>query len=145
MPSGSLRNAASGVRDTFSLWGGLGTNHLHPWREAILQQPCSQILSLVSFPGPVPSLEGGGDHPSQRFKVYSTRYEVSAFLCSAQSPLRPGQWREPGFSGGQQKAGSFPTLISVPLCVNSPPRCPHSCRVLSIPTPPITAQAPMDG
>ena len=93
-----------------------------------------------AFPGGrrrLPSPEG--------FTVDSTGSEVSAFLYSAQSPLRPGQRGAPGSPGGQQKAGSFPTLISVPLCVNSPPRCPHSCCVLSIPTPPITAQAPMDG
>ena len=39
---------------------------MHPWREAILPQPWSRILSLVSFPGPGPSLEGGGDCPAQR-------------------------------------------------------------------------------
>ena len=50
----------------FLRWGGLGTNHLHSWREAILLQPCSRILSLVSFPGPVTSQEGGGDCPAQR-------------------------------------------------------------------------------
>lgn len=34
MPSGSLRNAASGVGD--ALIEEVGTDHLHPWREAIL-------------------------------------------------------------------------------------------------------------
>ena len=76
-----------------------------------------------AFPGGrrrLPSPEG--------FTVDSTGSEVSAFLYSAQSPLRPGQRGEPGSPGGRQKAGSFRTLILVPLRVNLPPVSPFlSC------------------
>lgn len=86
------------------------------------------------------------DHPPQRASR-STPPDLKSPPSSAQPSLLsgPGQWGGPGPLGGRQKAGSLLTLMSVPLCVNSPPRCPHSCRVLSIPTPPVPAQAPMDG
>ena len=93
-----------------------------------------------AFPGGrrrLPSPEG--------FNVDSTRSEVSAFLCSAQSPLRAEAVRGARVPGRPTESWLPPDLdISATLCQFTP-SVPHSCRVLSIPTPPVTAQALMDG
>ena len=56
------------------------------------------------FPWPS-AFPGGRRRPPspEGFKVYSTISEDSTLLCSAQSPLRPRQRREPGSPGSQNR------------------------------------------
>lgn len=140
MQSGSLRNAAPGARDAFSSRGGLRPTICIP-EGAILPAVLLLNTFLVSFSGPVPSLEEGEKPPSPEGLQGPTlhRSEVSTFLCSAQSPLRaPRQVGEPRVPGGPRQK-DVNSSVSIHPLVSPFLSCPLH------PPAPFMDQAPMDG